>query len=679
MSSVSAQNSKWDIFTWQDAIRDVAVSESHLWCATYGGLISVDTNTHEIHRYTTLDGLRTNRIESVDVAYDGRILISYYSTKGFDLITLNPFEIEQLDEKIIHVWYLSANAIVTTSTEGLNFFNGTTWKLFSDIDGMAGSSIFWCEEFNGSIWVYGSGGLAHYNGMSWTRYPSDLQIEEWGTRLYMDIDGIIWALSSDGSIYRFDNADWILYANSGVNENYTQLSFAVDKRDDTPIIWVSLNVGIFNAGKVLKHNGTSWEDLSSEETKGVFRIYLSNEGKCYITVVNSAIQGLVEYSNGQWLPVDLGFIPARFYEIFFDNNILWGISDHNIFSYDGSSWNSRIQRDYYTIIPSTNQFGIDTSENVVVLLRDEVIRFSDSEAIILSGFAKYLPHEHINEFYMDSSDNLWFGTTGGVALYHDGMWTTLLKDIDIRSICEANDGAFYIGTYSNGIYRYFEGLIEQFATKSDLIVNQVLDIAFDSSDKMWVGTGAGISSYDGVNWRNYSYLDGLPEYYGFYDVKLDSLYTPWVSSAYNLHWLDGDVWEKISFPANDRIYFFTFDHNNTLWVIDQSYNLYTYQGTSSVIDNVVDDKPKAFLSSVINFPNPFNPHTTIQYELLGTGNVNISIFNSVGQEVHSHDAGQKESGIHQFEFDASSLATGVYIYKIEAENNHSSGKMMFIK
>jgi outer membrane protein assembly factor BamB/Leucine-rich repeat (LRR) protein len=89
-------------------------------------------------------------------------------------------------------------------------------------------------------------------------------------------------------------------------------------------------------------------------------------------------------------------------------------------------------------------------------------------------------------------------------------------------------------------------------------------------------------------------------------------------------------------------------------------------------------KPKAFITAS-NYPNPFNPQTTIQYELAEKGNVTISIFNSVGQKVVLYDAGQKEPGKHEFVFDASNLTTGIYFYRVDAENNHATGKMLYMK
>lgn len=79
------------------------------------------------------------------------------------------------------------------------------------------------------------------------------------------------------------------------------------------------------------------------------------------------------------------------------------------------------------------------------------------------------------------------------------------------------------------------------------------------------------------------------------------------------------------------------------------------------------------------YPNPFNPTTTLQYELAEAGNVTISVFNSVGQQVLSHDAGYQTPGAHSYVFDASHLTTGSYFYRVESGANHAAGKMLYMK
>jgi aminopeptidase N len=80
-----------------------------------------------------------------------------------------------------------------------------------------------------------------------------------------------------------------------------------------------------------------------------------------------------------------------------------------------------------------------------------------------------------------------------------------------------------------------------------------------------------------------------------------------------------------------------------------------------------------------NYPNPFNPTTTIEFSIPQSGIVTLKVFNILGSEVVTLVNGPVESGIHKVTFDASSLESGVYFYKIETENFVDTKKMILLK
>jgi len=80
-----------------------------------------------------------------------------------------------------------------------------------------------------------------------------------------------------------------------------------------------------------------------------------------------------------------------------------------------------------------------------------------------------------------------------------------------------------------------------------------------------------------------------------------------------------------------------------------------------------------------NYPNPFNPTTTIQYSLLQTGIVKLTLYNILGQEIRTLVNEVKEAGAHTFNFNASDLNSGVYIYKLQAGTFTQTKKMTLVK
>ena len=80
-----------------------------------------------------------------------------------------------------------------------------------------------------------------------------------------------------------------------------------------------------------------------------------------------------------------------------------------------------------------------------------------------------------------------------------------------------------------------------------------------------------------------------------------------------------------------------------------------------------------------NFPNPFNPTTTIQYEINRASDVRLEVFNMLGQSIGVLVNEQKSAGLHTATFDASGLSSGMYIYRISADGNQLTKRMMLIK
>ncbi len=96
-------------------------------------------------------------------------------------------------------------------------------------------------------------------------------------------------------------------------------------------------------------------------------------------------------------------------------------------------------------------------------------------------------------------------------------------------------------------------------------------------------------------------------------------------------------------------------------------------GTESEIE-----KPQAFSLSQ-NYPNPFNPTSNIRFTLPQANNVRLDVYNINGQLVQTLVNSRMNAGEHTVQFDAGSLASGVYIYRIISGNFVQSKKMTLIK
>lgn len=101
-------------------------------------------------------------------------------------------------------------------------------------------------------------------------------------------------------------------------------------------------------------------------------------------------------------------------------------------------------------------------------------------------------------------------------------------------------------------------------------------------------------------------------------------------------------------------------------------------GLVAMEPQLFNELPKTYALSR-NYPNPFNPITTILYQLPVAGKVRITVFDILGQEVMVLVNSYLSAGYYSVQFDAMQVASGIYIYKIEAGNFIKSIKMSVTK
>lgn len=105
-----------------------------------------------------------------------------------------------------------------------------------------------------------------------------------------------------------------------------------------------------------------------------------------------------------------------------------------------------------------------------------------------------------------------------------------------------------------------------------------------------------------------------------------------------------------------------------------------FTGAISDIVAVGDDVNRPVTTRLRNnYPNPFNPTTTIAFDLATRSAVELKVYNALGQEVATLVDGLKDAGSHTVNFDAKSLSSGVYFYRLKVGNTVETKRMMLVK
>jgi hypothetical protein len=214
------------------------------------------------------------------------------------------------------------------------------------------------------------------------------------------------------------------------------------------------------------------------------------------------------------------------------------------------------------------------------------------------------------------------------------------------------------------------------------VVNHIA--RWDNTSASWaaLGSGSGMNGYA----VNAFKVDGPYLYAGGYFSTADG------GSANRVAYWDGTNWNALGngmngYAANARAieimggdlyvggYFTSAGNVN-------ANNIAKYS-CSSVTTSVYDDNssniiPQQFQLSQ-NYPNPFNPTSRIRYDLPKASFVKISVYDILGREIRVLVNEEKIPGVHEVNFDAKYLASGIYFYTIRTKDFTQSKKMILMK
>ena len=140
--------------------------------------------------------------------------------------------------------------------------------------------------------------------------------------------------------------------------------------------------------------------------------------------------------------------------------------------------------------------------------------------------------------------------------------------------------------------------------------------------------------------------------------------------------LDSTFWE-VPYPLGlvwDGQYFW----NVSSRAPNGNQRIYQVSNPITLIENDFLNKSNSFVL-LHNYPNPFNPSTTISYSLPVKSQVDLVIYNTLGESITQLVNEEKEAGKHSVEFNATSLPSGVYFYRLQAGSFVETKKMVLMK
>ena len=143
---------------------------------------------------------------------------------------------------------------------------------------------------------------------------------------------------------------------------------------------------------------------------------------------------------------------------------------------------------------------------------------------------------------------------------------------------------------------------------------------------------------------------------------------------------DGLLWQDINAGLSQIDVLSIVVNNEYVWMGTDQQSVWRrpFSEILTSMNNLIIELPSEF-RLYQNYPNPFNPITIIEYELRIRSAVTIIIYDINGREIKTLVNQNQIAGVHSVTFDASGLASGIYIYKIKAGSFEQSRKMVLLR
>lgn len=557
-----------------------------------------------------------------------------------------------------------------------------------------------------------------------TQYLNEGETED----IAFDKDGNAWVSARRpdydvGGIFIFSPDLQVIEYYTEQNSEIPSFYISNLEKDANNNIWFTLPGNDELTGYFSENNWVTFNTENSPLTINCRDLHLGPDSKMYC----NTSEKVYVYEDESWttMPDSIaGFPFVNFYEIVSSPSgdmIFNPSSSPGVFVLSSGEWQ------YFSTLTDNGLFSkdifgmsIDANDGLWISGFDGASYFDGKKATYY-GIEDGLADKYIWKIHAATDGTVWFlAAQNGVSYLKDGeMHTYSDKGPFVESILEDTDGNIWMGSFNgNGILQYDgESFIHHEAVEG-VIGDYVTSLAQGPDNNIYAGTDLGIAKYDEENWSLWT--PDSTEEINSSEIAADKDQNIWMIGDSLMKW-DGDVLSQYAYPEGHEItnvhhiepdpngniwiggykivYIFNIetetwayhslvqaaviikhDHSGNSWVGTYSGGLYKFNTLNALPIEESATSPTQF-SLDQNYPNPFNPSTTIGFTLAESVNdLSITVYDLVGRKVATLlEKNAYSAGYHSINFEASGLASGMYLYRIESSKFTSSKKMMLIK
>lgn len=498
--------------------------------------------------------------------------------------------------------------------------SGKTWKtqgmVKSDLDAMS-------VDGAGNIFIGNRHGVlcVHENGDTASLGLNGIDVNGMGVRSLLVYDSTTIVAGVWGGVYRTVNGghNWT-YLHNGLKSDTANGSFS------NP-----LPFGAYITCGVVNRSGTIFVGTDSA---GIFRSL--DKGKTWL----SAGLGVAKISG---LTMDsLG-------------NLFAGTLDNGIYmsGQSGTSWgwqgNEQIQYRKVFSVASVKAFipkyGIDSSNRVIT----HIIHAGTNDGVFYrydTPFDFYYPSGYVSDsvFALTSfgkTGEVYAATVRGEVWLRLGGWWYWVAQGNVGSrvlamVCDSTEKLYAVGP--RGVFRSTDRGRTWYQKNTGISDTNLISIAVTVNGTIFTG-----SATSGDIYRSTDY---------------------------------GEYWEKfatLSYPVRCLL----LDANENMYA-SAAGRLFMYSARTTLVPSRGNNPPGIF-SLYQNYPNPFNPSTTISFSLNRDGMISLTVYDILGRELSILLKEYRTKGMYKIQFNAESLPSGVYLYRLSSDNNVQVRKMVLLK
>ena len=394
--------------------------------------------------------------------------------------------------------------------------------------------------------------------------------------------------------------------------------------------------------------------------------------------------------NAQWAQAITGMGNQAILSLLAEGDTLYAGSNFNVYksTNQGDNW--------FTInngLPSVTNF------NSIVRSGNFLVAGGDSPGIWLSSNngANWFQtvngidaDEYVYSLFVDEN-NVYaaIGNTSAISVSTDNgntwnKYTTGLPTSQYMSGVTKLGSTLYAIHSILGVYTSTDNGINWEQSFTGGIGAQDKNAIIKSGNNLCVAATNGVwtTSDNGANWEH-TLTAGIMSGFGNYGNELYVVgQLPYKSVDNGITWTEVDVTGLTAFIQNTMQFTSNYAFINTFGIGVYRRNI---SQVTSIEDSGFDQTPQTFLLAQ-NFPNPFNPSTTIKYTIPSVtlsavegSRVQLKIFDILGNEITTLVDEYKTAGSYEVEFDASILASGMYLYKLQVGSLVETKKMILMK